>query len=81
MTTSKLPEWPDEDSWSYDYQTSIAALARMEALANYVKHDYGCAYGAGFVDVCDCGLSELLSACDRGAATQSSGAGRKEAGE
>ena len=69
-----LPEWPERESFDmglyaeerhYYAELSDAALARMEALANYVKHDYGCAYGAGFVAVCTCGLSELLAACER----------------
>lgn len=77
MTSPKLPEWPERPHDAYatagewlDYNTGLtrAALARMEALGEYAQHAPSCGIGGtvgGKVNGCDCGLSELLAACER----------------
>ena len=86
--SNKLPEWPEapftnsmapsytKDWADYHRAKADAALARMEALAEYVEHydswTHGCATLGATSKAwtegkrgCTCGLSELLAACDR----------------
>ena len=82
--SNKLPEWSEEDDgygWPLTREERnaidlIAALARMEALMEYVEHydswTHGCATLGATSKAwtegkrgCTCGLSELLAACDR----------------
>lgn len=68
MSASKLPEWPENSRFIYVGESLMeaerdAALARMEALVEYVMHRTDC--NAGDKWPCTCGLSELLAACER----------------
>ena len=67
-----LPEWPERESFDmglyaeerhYYAELSEAALARMEALVEYAEHQWSCVKDRGHP--CDCGLDELLAACER----------------
>lgn len=44
-------------------QSLETALARMEALVEYAEHQWSCVKDRGHP--CDCGLDELLAACER----------------
>lgn len=76
---STLPAWPERLTYPVKAHEVIpfwvaeadAALARMEALVEYVQHADDCEKwdpeNEGLSDTlqCTCGLSELLAACER----------------
>lgn len=84
MSGEKLPEWPKRpvlkqpvtqldvaSAWHmFEHKRAEAALARMEALVERVRHEPNCpvARMRGVVmprPECSCGLDALLAACER----------------